>query len=256
MRQGTMILLAKDTKNVKLEMLNALCVRHKDYDAPMPSVVYEQYNPTMLKGKDTLVVVGLSKILTPANRTKIGPYLLRPIPGVKRISIDTTLFIVEPWRAWWHFGCVGAKYREFSYSYLAESRWKAAQEGHGGDPFSLEEIGKWGDGVIQSMDKNHFDDVSVHVIQMSKDIHEAYQALKAKCFDEEHTSAAIIKRLSDFADSACPFRVIPTMSQLFKRTSHRIVATDLGVDNWLTGQIMNMVTLTNGIASRFYDGCH
>jgi hypothetical protein len=222
----------------------------------MASVVYEDYRPSMLEGKSTLVVVGLSRILTPANRTKVGPHLLRPIPGVKRVSIDSLLFIVEPWRAWWHFGCVGAKYREYTYSYLAESRWKSAQEGRDEDPFSLSEIGKWGDGVIRSLEPKHFGQVRVTTLDVGADAERDYQALKLKAFDEEHTASAIIKRLADFAQEVCPERKVPAVSQLFKRADHTIVSTSLGVDKWLVGQLLGLVELTDGIARRFHNGGH
>jgi hypothetical protein len=248
------IILAKDTGMVVRDWGNALCVRHRDYSAPMASVLYEDYEPSMLREKDTMLVVGLSRILTPANRTKVGPHLLRPLQGIRRISLDSVLFIVEPWRAWWHFGCVGARYREYTYSYLAESRWRAAQECHGEDPFSLGELAKWGDGIVESMVDRYFERVTTEVIEVGVYVEREYQALKTKCFDEEHTPAAIIKRLSDFAAEVCPQRSIPAMSQLFKRDEHAIVATNLGVDRWLTGQLTAMVELTNGIARRFHRG--
>jgi hypothetical protein len=250
-----MIILTADTASIEVPY-GALIVRHRDYPAPEPSVRYEDYSPTMLNGKTRMVVVGLSRILTPANRTKVGQHLLRPIEGVQRISVDRTLFVVEPWRSWWHFGCVGAKYREYTYSYLAESRWKAGQEGIGEDPFSLDEIERWGKGVITSLDPTHFNNFDIKILDMGADVERDYQALKSKCFDEEHTPAAIIKRLSDFAQTVCPFRAVPTPSQLFKHTSHVVVATDLGVDRWLVSQLQGLVDLTNGIAGRFYHGGH
>lgn len=250
-----MIILTRDTAAVKVPD-GALCVRHRDCPAPDGAVVYEDYSPTMLCGRDLMVVFGLSRILTPANRTKVGQHLLRPIPGVRRISVDQTLFVVEPWRAWWHFGCVGAKYREFTYSYLAESRWKAAQEGVGDDPFSLGEIARWGGGVIESREPQHFGSVIVQTVDVGQDAQREYQACKSKAFDEEHTPAAIIKRLAAFAQSACPDRTIPTPAQLFKRTHHRIVATGLGVDRWLVSQLLGLVALTDGIARRFHNGGH
>lgn len=255
-----MIILANDPGVLSLDVgPGAICVRHHDYPTPSlgtdcEHVLYEQFHCGLLEGKRTMVVAGLSRILTPANRTRVGPLMLRPLPGIRRLSIDRTLFIVEPWRAWWHFGCVGAKYMEFTYSYLAESRWKAAQEGRGVDPFSLVEFGKWGEGVIESKDVEHFSDVTTSVLAVGAETERDYQALKARCFDEEHTPAAIIKRLSDFAQAVCPDRSIPAPSQLFRNTRHHMVATNLGVDRWLTGQLRGLVELTNGIARRFYRG--
>ena len=108
-----MILLSKRIADLEVEA--DLCVRHKTYPRPQTNarhVTYEEFaadHKELLRGVKTLAVVGINKLITPANRTKVGPLLLRPIDGVQRISIDRTLFVAEPWRAWWHFGCAGVK---------------------------------------------------------------------------------------------------------------------------------------------------
>ncbi len=257
-----MIILAKDIGAGQLDVgSEAVCVRHRDYAAPITRngclhVTHEELvadHRRALAGRNTMVVVGLSRIATPSNRTKVGPLLWGPLDGVRRISVDRTLFVAEPWRAWWHFGAVGVRYREYTYSYLAESHWRAAQDGIRDDPFSIEAIAECGAGVVRSEDERHFERIDVEVVAMPAQTHAAYQDLKARAFDEEHTAKAIIARLASFAAEACPQRSIPTASRLFASDAHRIVRTDLRVDEYLVNRLLDLARLTDAIAARFHD---
>lgn len=233
----------------------AIVVRHKAYEAPRTGpgarhVIWEDFLEApraWISGSSTMVVVGLNRILTPSNRTKLGPYLLRPTAGLRRISVDRTLFTVEPWRAWWHFGCVGAPFQDYTYSFLAESHWRAAQDGARPDPFTLETIIDAGHGVIVAHGDPWFSPLEVHRVVMPEEIHEAYQQEKAQAFEEEHTPKAIIRRLADFAQVAMPERSILTPSRLFSTRKPVVMQTDLGVDDWLVGQLRGLVDLSNGI---------
>lgn len=256
-----MIYLTKNTGSFKMDAgKSAVCVTHASYDAPVIDCRHLSLDEFMsdvtgsLRGRDTLVVVGLNKILTPGNRTTLGKVFLRPIPGVQRISIDRTLFVSEPWRAWFHFGCTGAKYREYTYSYLAESHWRAAQEGIREDPFAVDRVKEEGAGQVVADHGQYFPPLDIELVEVGQSDHDEYQALKTKCFDEEHTVHGIIKRLVGFSKVACPRRKLPTRASLFSRREHKIVITDLGVDTYLLSELTGLVALTNGIARSFYDG--
>jgi hypothetical protein len=258
-----MIILAKDTSAVNLDVgAEAICVRHRSYAPPSTNagclhLDYEEFatdHKHALSGRSVMVIVGLSRIASPGNRTKVGPLLWGPIQGVRRISVDRTLFVAEPWRAWWHFGAVGARYREYTYSYLAESHWRAAQEGVREDPFTIGAIAECGAGIITSHYGKFFDPLDIETVQLPQDAHAEYQELKAATFDEEHTAKAIIARLAEFAQKACPQRCLPTTARLFSKDSHRIVMTDLAVDEFLVGQLRDLVALTDAVGARFHNG--
>lgn len=257
-----MILLSKAPSSVALDIgREAVCVRHKHYDAPPTTrdgalhVTWDDYEPAMLRGRSTLAVVGLSKIITPGNRTKVGPLLLRPISGVRRIVVDRTLFVSEPWRAWFPFGCVGARYREYTYSYLAESHWKAHVDGaREDDPFALGVIVEHGRGVVRSDYDAFFGAPCVRAIAAPPEAHAEYEKIKAAAFEEETTIKAIVARLSAFAASVCPTRRIPSPSALFTGSGTPMVwRTDLKIDTFLTRRLTELVTLTDGIGKAF---CH
>lgn len=236
----------------------AIVVRHKSYEAPRTGpaarhMIWEDFLEApraWMSGTSTMVVVGLNRILTPANRTKLGPYLLRPIAGLRRISVDRTLFTVEPWRAWWHFGAVGAPFQDYTYSFLAESHWRAAQDGVRPDPFTLETITEAGRGVIVTHGEPWFSPLEVHRVTMRDEVRAAYLEEKERAFEEEHTPKAIIKRLAEFAQQAMPERSILTPARMFATRRPAVRQTDLGVDDWLVGQLRGLVNLSNGIVER------
>jgi len=203
-----------------------------------------------LEGGRTLVAVGLSQIMTPSNRVKLGQVFLRPRVGLRRIVIDRHLFVAEPWRMWWPFRCAGKDQPwGLTDSFLAESRWKAAIELQTPDPFGWEPLQDEMRGVVHVEDAFAFGHVEVRTVPVGGNVHDAYAAEKEAAFSSEKTTAGILGRLSRFAQRACPERCVPTASQLFKQPPSTIVATDLAVDRFLVGQLVDRMTLTNWIAS-------
>jgi len=255
-----MITLACDTGDVRLDVgTGALCVCHRDYRPPQTAsqcehMVWEDFRHAPLRhihGRSILVVVGLSRILTPSNRVILGQILLRPLPGVARLLVDHTLFVAEPWRLDWFFRSIGRPYYGLDSSFLAETRWRQAQDGLIEDMFTAERVAAWGAGVVCSHYRRYFD-VAVRRVEVGGGAHAAYAALKARCFDEEHTAPAIVARLARFAQEVLPERHLPTPSRLFGRRDHAIVQTDLAVDDWLVGQLDALIRLTDGIGEAFH----
>lgn len=205
----------------------------------------------------TMLVLGLSEMLTPANRVRVGQAFLRPWPGLQRIVVDRSLFVAEPWRAWWAFRAVLAPYLDYADSYIAETRWKAAEERQTPDPFSLAEILRYGDGVVAAPDPLRFGAWSETVVETSDEVRTEYAALKAAAFDEETTLQGLLRRLSEFADEVEPRRHIPKPADLFRVRPTlllepvRVVRTDLPVDAFLTGRLRRVYDTTNGIADYF-----
>lgn len=263
------IILAHDTSRVTLDLgERSVCVRHRTYPAPcvVPDclhLTWDDFEPDprrAMHGRDTLVLVGLNKIMTPSNRTAAVVEVLFNLSDTwRKLSVDRTLFAAEPWRAWFHFGLVGAPYREYTYSYLAESHWRAYQEGvRTDDPFAVETIAHEGEGVVRSTYDRYFRPVTIERVEVSAAIHSAYQDLKTRCFDEEHTAQAIVTRLARFAQDACPTRRVPTPARFFDLEAaadglfgQRLVQTDLKVDDYLVGRLIGLVALTDAVGRSF-----
>lgn len=249
------IILSRSRVDVDVDM-PAIAVVAPGREGPsgIPVVKLEELLATPAKWLDggeplTMVVVGLSRMMTPANRVKLGRVILRPRAGLRRVSIDDVLFLSEPWRMWWHFRAVGADEPwGLTDSFLAETRWKAAIELRTENPFSTERVCAAARGVIEARDPFRFAPIDVQVRPASATDHLQYAALKEECFTHERTVSAIIKRLAKFAQESVPERAIPTPARLFSSPPRRIVRTDLAVDTWLVGELLERVALTNAIA--------
>ncbi len=201
-----------------------------------------------LREPGTMVVVGFSRLLTPSNRVKVGPYLLRQRPGIRRVVADDVMFVSEPWRLWWHLFAVGREAWGFSNSFLAESRWKMAVEKQTEDPFSISRVQGAIRGVVRARDPFRFPPVEVEVVPVGAEVHAAYAEEKERAFTDEKTLPAIVKRLAAIADHALPARHIPSVASLWRSPPTRIVRTDLKVDEFLVEQIVHRMALTNAIA--------
>lgn len=256
-----MIVLTTDPESVVLNVgSEGLCVRHKAY-APVrtrpgcPAVTYEELEAdfqSLIKGRTTLIAVGLNRIITPSNRARVGALLLKPRKGlVRKISVDATLFVAEPWRAYFHFGFTRQRYKEFTYSYLAESRWRAAQDGVGADPFSFDAICAEGAGVLVSKYRKLFGELDARRVELPPGVHAEYQEEKAAAFDEETTIAGVLSRLGRFAQAALPERSVPTLAQFFRKP-RPIVQTDLKVDDYLVGILRDRAGMIDALGEHFY----
>lgn len=260
------IILSKDIGSLFVECeKGTICVYHKSYQTPvLPDdvrcvefSVFEKNPRRYMEGIPSLVFVGLNKAMTPSTRTHdVFEVLFNNSKDLKKISVDKTLFVSEPWRAWFHFGLVGARYREYTYSYLAESRWNSyVDRVIEADPFSIDEIRKYGKGKIRSMYDRYFDSIRINVENVSDSFHEKYQEEKRRAFDEEHTLFAITRRLESVAKEAFPKRKIPNKTTLFSKDSHEIFVTDLPIDTFLVRKITDIANLTNEIGNSFNDNC-
>lgn len=201
-----------------------------------------------LRGKRRLVLLGLvSSITTPGNRVKTGQFFTDPLEGFERWSIDDKLFVVDPWRLWWHFGCVGEPIANCNTSYRMESQYKQYVEGRGENPCDKKNLLRHGTGRLKSLRPFRFGRVEYHIEPMPAGVRLDYAKEKELAFHEEHTINAILKRLGDFVQRVYPERHIPSHGELFKMRAKllplTIKATDLGIDCLLLSWIRERIDL-------------
>lgn len=74
---------------------------------------------------DTLVLVGLNRIINPQNRTDlIFEHLQTLTSSMVKYSIDTSPWIGEPWRLWFHYSVARGEWLGINYSYAVETDWQ------------------------------------------------------------------------------------------------------------------------------------
>lgn len=195
----------------------------------------------------------VSKIIRPGSRKQYGQFLTDPWNKASRLSVDTHLYIEEPWRMWFHFGAVDAVFgtpeEKYHTSYRVQTDWSFYLEGKIPHPCGLDRLKQYGRGVIRYVDGFRFDDVKIDTVRVGPLIQAIYADEKEAAFNEERTPGAIIKRLADFAQERCSERRVP--KSIFGDRVLRVVFTDLGVDRYLRKMMGDQVALTNGIAELF-----
>jgi len=109
---------------------DAVVVYHAMYDKPEVKtgqvmewekykVIYSSLEPSKV------VLIGINRMITPGNRCDfIHAYLTVMTPQVPKISIDTSPFVGEPWRLYFHYQLVNS-FSGFgaNYSYPIEGEW-------------------------------------------------------------------------------------------------------------------------------------
>lgn len=255
------ILLTADTSDIgPLDVHGpAYAIVAKGYDAPsgLPVVDVEAVlaePDRWLNPEATQVVVGLSRLLTPSNRVKLGQALLRPRPNLRRVVVDDVLFVADPWRAFWPLFATRIAFEGYTDSYIAETRHKAAVEMQTPDPFRAENLIAHAAGHIIARRPFVFGPLTEEVQPATPAQHAAYLEAKEAAFAEEKTLPAIVSRLRAFADSCVPSK-IPSRAALFRRRDSglpvQIVRSDLGVHRFLAEDVRHVVNLTNDLAVAF-----
>ncbi len=257
------IYLIENPKRVKVKGKDTIVVVHSKYPAPIVEdgttvsfSKFKDYYREYLKTASRLILVGLTQMITPSNRTDyLWETIYNNTPNLEKIVIDMLPFRVDPWRIWFIFGAVGEKYLDYTYSYIAETHYKAyIEEQRKLNPFSLETIIKQGRNLIISDYKKYFKSVIIAEVPMSEEVHEEYKQKKEECFDKGTSISSIIKCLSNYVQNKYPKRKIPSKASIFNNRNIRIVKTDLKVDDFLVSELLDRINLTNNILEAFYVG--
>jgi hypothetical protein len=239
---------------------NPVCVyssRYEETDS-IPAVPFNEFkeNPRAeVESYETLIFLGLTDAMTPSNRTdEVWEFLFNQIDKTC-VSVDRFLFKSDPWRSWFHFGLIDAEYRDYTYSYLAENDYKHFFNGETEDnPFSLEEIKKWGEDVIESHYPEYFKQFEIEVGYEASPAEEyEYSERLDELFGAKNTVGQVRRGLESYCDKIYPDRDMPKRHQIFRGSREwRLKRTDLPVDRWKASRLQNLVELTNSVLGEFY----
>lgn len=233
------------TASNSLELFDAPTVPFDEFSSD-PRATVDPY--------ETLVFVGLTDFMTPSSRNDdVWEYVYNQI-DIPCVSIDRFLFKSDPWRAWFQFGFVGAEYRDYTYSYLAETDYGKYFDGRtDDDPFSLDELQQWGDGIIESHYTDYFRQFDVEVGHEASAAEEyEYSELLDELFKTQNTMGQVRRGLESYCDDIYPGREMPKRHQLFRGDREWTISrTDLPIDTWKASRLQHLVDLTNGTLEAF-----
>lgn len=123
----------QDVKTAKVPDFEGqkLCLFWEGIEPPsLPDFEYlemQEYRKKYTKLEPALIViVGLNRIITPANRCDfVLDHLSTLTPDVPKISIDVAPFIGEPWRLFYHYQFTRTGHFLHPHSYAVETEWKS-----------------------------------------------------------------------------------------------------------------------------------
>jgi hypothetical protein len=199
---------------------------------------------------DHIVFVGTNHIITPSNRNDPVFEVLFSGTRMNKISVDVCPFVSVPWRMWFHFGITNRPYGRYDYSYACETDWNKAQDGISDyNPFDLDEMIHWSrlDGVVAVTRAPYFTGLRVITVDLMPDIVAEYCDLRDVLLETEPSITPVLRKLAAFARGHCKQRNIPQPHAFFRNPRDvQIVKTNLGIDDYLTGQLLDLAQLTNG----------
>lgn len=120
----------KDTSTAKVDAIGKTIVVYRDgYNLPnleAEFIEFERYRITYdVIECNLMVLVGLNRMINPSNRCDfIHEHLTTLTPHIPKISIDTTPWIGEPWRLYYHYQYTRSGKFGASYSYPIEGEWQ------------------------------------------------------------------------------------------------------------------------------------
>jgi len=263
-----MIYFVKDTSTFQITLPGeTLCLYYKKYENQLPTIPNAAIMPftafqaqyrkrNLLSGIDNIVFVGTNRIITPSNRTKpVFELLFTGTRNINKISVDNVPFISQPWRFWFHFGITNTIYSDYDYSYAAETDYdKFQDELSDYNPFSLEEMVRWSKETVKVNYNAYFVDYEIIEIKLFPDVVDEYNTLKDKLLDTEPNINSVLRKLKKFAKARCRERSIPQLHSIFNNPNGlRIIKTNLGIDNYLTQQLVNIIKLINNYLREMYN---
>jgi len=125
------VIFRKDIQSFTLEELpdDTLIVVHEMYDAPNIDrrvIEWQKFKANYIEHETSqYILVGANRMISPSNRCDmVNDFLQVMTKTIPKVSIDTSPFIGEPWRLWYHYSLAFGVWMGADYSYPIEGEWK------------------------------------------------------------------------------------------------------------------------------------
>jgi hypothetical protein len=253
------------SKNIKALSMSTkgkmICIFHKQYEKCLPQMddcqfvefgclcdTFQEHD--YFTGMQSVVFVGANKFFTTSTRFHpVFEILQYGLKGLERFAVDKSPYIGPLWRIFPQFSLASVPFGEYTYSYLLESHYNSYLAGVRADnPLDIETIRGIAAGNVSIDYERFFSAPKIVVVEMSSDVHDGYQALKEELFYEHSDINKIIRELADFAKASCKERRVPSEHKIFDMPDDiSIVRTDLKVDEYLVGKLVDKISEVNRI---------
>lgn len=125
------VYFSKDIANLNIGGLSesTLIVLHEMYPAPKIAgriVPWQEFKITYSSFEtDQYVIIGANRMIKPSNRCDmVNDFMQVMTKTIDKISIDSTPFMGEPWRLWYHYSLAFGEWLGADYSYPVEGEWQ------------------------------------------------------------------------------------------------------------------------------------
>lgn len=126
------IVFTDEPKNVRIDEVppDTFLIYHEMYDPPkikgVKNISYLDYRAGYIDlHANMFILVGLNRMSTPSSRCDFAlEYLSVMTTNIPKVSIDTTPFIGEPWRLFFHYQFTHNNTFNMPHSYAVQTEWQ------------------------------------------------------------------------------------------------------------------------------------
>jgi len=193
---------------------------------------------------NSIIIVGLNRIITPSNRCDmVNDFLQTMTRNIPKISIDTSPFIGEPWRLWYHFDITNSGKFNVPHGYAIETEWKHWFYRDTNDcRLSGDNIGLFIDNVYSDLDllttEFRFTDCT------NKD-EEYYKKIKEFVFNKNNSPKLIINELVRECNKH--FGINLSFDSYLRKNEIPIIVPDIGIYRFVVEENIRRQNIYNRV---------
>ena len=213
------------------ELKNVEYIEHGEFKTKYSTIEASMY-----------ILVGLNRIITPSNRCDmVNEYLQTMTMRTPKVSIDTSPFIGEPWRLWFHYSVTNTGKFNITYSYAIETEWqhwfyRDSQTCR----LAAENIGMFIDNTYSDLPNlntkfEFYEPEAMHL--------EWYQEAKEHIFSKYDTPKLLINNLLKLSNK----RFSLDASYDSYRTNKNIILPDLGIYKFIVEENIRRMKIYNEV---------
>lgn len=200
-----------------------------------------------------LMAVDLCRMLGNRLDSRLDKIQVRKRAGAK-ICVDPVPYLARPWQVYFPYSLLNKTWLGYNHSYAIEGEWDKYKNGKRDNPCDVELIAPQIAPATFADTCCYFEQPDVYTEPVSAQARREYERYKAELFETESGIKAVLAKLHKFVQGWCPQRSIPLdLKKLYTPGFGRVVKTDLPLDTYLYGEMMEVINHTNVLMRRLHN---
>lgn len=201
-----------------------------------------------------LIAVDLCRMLSNRLDSRLDKIQVRKRAGAK-ICVDPVPYLARPWQVYFPYSLLNKTWLGYNHSYAIEGEWEKYKDGKRPDPCAVDLIAPQIAPATFTDSCCYFQQPEVYTEPVSEQVRREYERYKAELFKTESGIKGVLAKLHKFVQGWCPQRSIPLdLKKLYTPGFGRVVKTDLPLDTYLHGEMMEVINHTNALMRRLHNG--